>query len=396
MTLGSRGTILGAMGTVLVCLLFVRLAGGQTGLEQRAPIAEEVFKNVQVLKGISVGEFMGTMGVFSAALGMSCEDCHASGSQSWENYAIDSPRKVMARKMMAMMSAINRDNFQGRQVVTCFSCHRGSHLPKVTPNLATLYNAPVEEPDDMVTQAPGAPPADQVLDKYVQALGGAQRLAKLTSFIAKGSAEGYGPEGKRPFEVFAKAPAQRTTIIHTGNGDSTTTYDGRAGWIAAPLRPVPVLALSRHELDGVRLDAELSFPAGIKQALGRWRVGLPAVIDDREVQVVQGASAGGALATLYFDAKTGLLARLVRYADSPVGRMPTQIDYADYREVSGVKMPFRWTMAWLDGQETFEVDDVQVNVPIDAVKFARPAPPAAAGGVRQDAGGRRGGWIPAL
>jgi len=117
-------------------------------------------------------------------------------------------------------------------------------------------------------------------------------------------------------------------------------------------------------------------PARIKQALGKWRVGFPAEIDDRPVQVVQGTSAGGALATLYFDGQSGLLVRLVHYAQSPVGRMPTQIDYADYRDVSGVKVPFRWKVTWLDGVESVELTDVQPNVPIDAARFAKPAPSA--------------------
>jgi hypothetical protein len=99
--------------------------------------------------------------------------------------------------------------------------------------------------------------------------------------------------------------------------------------------------------------------------------------DDREVQVVQGTS-GGKIATLYFDAESGLLVRQLRYASSPVGRMPTQIDYSDYREVSGVKIPFRWTMLWLDGRESFEATEVQANAAIDAAKFAKPAPPKSA------------------
>jgi outer membrane lipoprotein-sorting protein len=336
-------------------------------------MAEEVFKNVQVMKGIPVDEFMNTMGVFSAALGMSCEDCHASNDSKWENYALDtSPKKRMARRMVQMVTAINKDNFSGRQMVTCWSCHRGSDHPKVTPDLTTLYDRPDEE-DDVINAAPNAPPADQILDKYIQALGGAQRVAGLRSFTAKGTSAGYGPEGTpRPVEIYAKAPNQRTTIIHTQNGDSTTVFDGRSGWISAPLRPVPVLALSGSTLEGVRLDAELSFPSSIKQTLSKWRVGFPVIINDREAQVVQGTATGGSLATFYFDSESGLLARTIRYSDSLVGRTPTQIDYSDYREVGGVKMPFRFTVSWLDGKERFELTDVQVNVAIDAGKFARP------------------------
>jgi photosynthetic reaction center cytochrome c subunit len=138
---------------------------------------------------------------------------------------------------------------------------------------------------------------------------------------------------------------------------------------------VPVLTLNGGDLEGAKLDAELSFPGRIKQALGQWRVGRPTEIDDKEVQVVQGISSGGALATLYFDGQSGLLVRLMRYTNSTVGRFPTEIDFSDYREVSGVKMPFRWKVTWLDGVESVELSDVQPNVPIDATKFGRPAPP---------------------
>jgi len=340
---------------------------------QKPQTAEDVFKNVRVLKGIPVDEFMSTMGVFSAALGMSCEDCHASNDTKWENYALDtSPRKRIARRMVQMVATINKDNFGGRQMITCWTCHRGSNSPRITPNLSTLYNLP-DDPEDIVPQAPNAPSVDQIFDKYVKALGGADRLNRVTSLVAKGTSVGYGPEGTpRPVEIFAKAPAQRTTVIHTQNGNSITTFDGQNGWSAVPLKPLPVIQLTGTALEGTKLEAELSFPARIKQMSSKWRVGFSTTINDRDVQVVQGTGAGGLLATLYFDSESGLLVRLVRYSESVVGRTPTQIDYSDYREVAGIKMPFKWTVSWLDGKENFELTDVQLNVAIDPVKFAKP------------------------
>jgi photosynthetic reaction center cytochrome c subunit len=193
--------------------------------------------------------------------------------------------------------------------------------------------------------------------------------------VAKGMYQGFDDVEKSAVEICAKAPGQRSTIIHTLSGDSTTTYDGSAGWIAAPEteKPVPMLALTGQELDGVKLEAELFFPARIKQALGNWRVGPPVTIGDREVQPVQGTAPAGATATLCFDSQSGLLMRLVRFSDSPVGRIVTQIDYGDYREVAGIKMPFRWTVTWLNGRSTFELKDVQANVQVSAAQFARPA-----------------------
>jgi photosynthetic reaction center cytochrome c subunit len=352
-------------------------ASGQAGPRPAgAPMAEEVFKNVQVLKGIPVDQFMGTMGFFSASLGLNCTDCHVDESGgNWAKYADDNSLKQTTRRMIRMVAAINQTNFGGRQAVTCNTCHRGTRQPNVMPSLALLYGAPPpDEPGDPFQQAPGQPSADQVLDKFVLAAGGAERLKSLSSLVAKGSYKGFDDAEKSGVEIFARSSGERTTVVHTLSGDSTTTFDGRAGWIAAPEteKPVPLLAVTGQDLDGMKLEAELWFPARIKQALGKWRVGARMTIDDREVQPIQGTTAGGGTATLCFDVESGLLVRLVRFSESPVGRLVSQIDYADYRDVAGVKMPFRWTVSWLDGRSVFELSDVKANVAIDASKFAKP------------------------
>jgi hypothetical protein len=133
--------------------------------------------------------------------------------------------------------------------------------------------------------------------------------------------------------------------------------------------------LEAGDLEGAKVDAALSFPMRLKQALTQWRVGLPTTIDDRDVQILQGTSDGRYPVNLYFDSKSGLLVRVVRYTDSPVGLNPTQTDFDDYRDVVGVKMPFRWTVSWLDGRSIITLTDVQPNVAIDAAKFAKPAAP---------------------
>jgi len=278
-----------------------------------------------------------------------------------------------------MMTAINKTYFGGKQVLTCYTCHRGGDQPTITPNLAALYSAPPEEPKDIVPQAKGAPSADQIFDKYLQALGGPQRLANLTSIAAKGTMLGYGVGAeKQSLEIYAKAPGQRTLIVHSPDGDNITTLDGRSGWIAGPQIagpeiPVPVLTLTGGDLDGLKLEANLTFPTSINQAFSQWRVGLQTEIDDHQAHVVQGSTPGGAFATLYFDVDSGLLIRVMHYTDSFVGRFPTQIDYSDYREVSGIKVPFRWTVVWLDGQQTFELTEVQSNVSIEATRFSKPS-----------------------
>jgi outer membrane lipoprotein-sorting protein len=338
-------------------------------------MAEEVFKNVQILKGIPVDEFMGTMGIIAASVGRGCSECHLLDSSSdWALYAEDTPLKQATRRMLLMVKQINDANFGGRQVVTCYSCHRGQQRPRVTPSLVALYAAPPDEPDDIVDAVSDGPTADQVLDKYVAAIGGAANIAALTSYHAQGTYQGWDDQQPYALQVYARAPNQRLWSWRSVYGERTMVYDGRDGWVMASNveRPVPLEFLSGQELDGTRFEAGLTFPMRIKQALTQTRVGLPVSINDRDVQVVQGR-AGGALVTLYFDVESGLLTRLMRYVDSPIGRIVTQYDYEDYRPVAGVRMPFKWTRTWLDGRSVFQLTNVQPNVQIPAERFARPS-----------------------
>ena len=391
MKLASKSSIVRTLEIVLVSLLGAGLAvaqvpsGGQATAAEKPPMSEEVFKNVQVFRGIPVDEFMGTMGFFAAALSLNCTDCHVkAANDDWARYADDTPLKQTARKMVLMVRTINQANFGGKPEVTCYSCHRSGNRPKVIPNLAEQYGFPPDDPNEIESHGEAltrdAPSVDQILDRYVRAVGAAQQAARLTSFIAKGTYSGYDTsDDKVPVEVYAKAPNQRSTILHVpvGDGvtkDGTTVFDGRAGWINDAHTLVPMLALTGGNLDGARVDAVLSFPGGIKQALTNWRGGFPETsIDGRDVQVVQGTS-GKSTVKLYFDKQSGLLVRQVRYAQTMVGLNPTQIDYSDYRDVAGVKLPFKWLVTWTGGQSTFEMNQVQPNAPIDARQFAKPAP----------------------
>jgi photosynthetic reaction center cytochrome c subunit len=384
---------MGSAVAALLCLAVVAVPRAQS--QTKAQKSDEAFKNVQVLKGIPVDDFVGTMGVMSAALGFDCSECHANAGTDKVDWAADTPRKVTARKMVTMVATINRSNFAGVQDVTCWTCHRGRDRPATTPTLETIYGQGPIDLDDVFGQAPGQPTADQVIDKYIQAIGGAQRLAGLTSYVAKGTSVGFGGfGGGGQVQIYAKSPAQRTVIIEfkdaPGRGDSIRSYDGKSGWIKTPLTVLGEYEASGGELDGARLDAELQFPGQIKQVLSNLRVGLPATISDlpgpssqtgdqvaeikdRPVVAVQGTTPGGTVATLYFDRTSNLLLRLVRYSKSPIGRIPTQIDYSDYRDVGGIKMPFRVTFAWLDGRDAIQLSEVQTNVAIDAGRFGRPA-----------------------
>ena len=344
--------------------------------------AGQFFKNVttSTLKDLSVDDFLGAMGVITGDLGFDCADCHPGAGGDKADFVIDSlATKKMARKMIEMVATINKTNFSGVQMVTCYTCHHGRDIPVTSIPLDRVYSGPEQEDDDVVPKAVGGPSATEILDKYIQVMGGAQRLAGLTSFVATGSSLGYGGfGGDGEFTIYSKGgnPVQRTTQItfkdHPDRGDSTWSFDGRTGWIKTPRGLFSMYELVGGELDGARLEAQLAFPGNIKQTLNNWRTGLRRAIDNKDYLIVQGSGPKGLLATLYFDEETGYLRRLVRYTPSPVGRIAVQIDYTDYRDVGGIKFPFELQFSWLDGRYTAKIKDIKTNVAIDAAKFGQP------------------------
>jgi outer membrane lipoprotein-sorting protein len=370
------------MAISAIWMLNIASAAGQA-VPAKQLLSEQAFKNVTVLKGIPVDEFMDTMGFISASTNYNCTDCHVEpkAEGDWSVYAEETPRKAIARRMILMVQAINKTNFGGARAVTCYTCHRNIQgAPKITPSLADQYGEPpTPDPNEVVItrQAPGAPAADQIFDKYLQAVGGAQKAAAITSIVFKGTYQGYA-EPKAPVEIYVKAPNQRAMIVHTDGGDRTTTFDGSNGWMAAPAadKPFPVIRFTNGDLDAARLDAALSFPAGIREAITKPLAGSSS-IDDKDVLVVQGTASGGrSPLKLYFDKQSGLLVRQVRYADTLIGRVPIQVDYSDYRDVAraGVKLPFHVITTWTDGRSDVLLTSAETNVAIDAAKFNQPPP----------------------
>jgi photosynthetic reaction center cytochrome c subunit len=386
MSFRSKPLVLAAAGMAVVGLSGLALVRQAAAQAVRAPApavgktAGEAFKNVTTatLKPLTVDDFLGTMGVMAAALGYDCADCHPGAGTDKADFVIDTPKKRMARRMVDMVAGINKTYFGNVQNVTCFTCHHGRDLPSTTIALDKLYGPPNEEKTDVIEAGVGVPSATSILDKYIAAVGGAQKLATLKSYEATGSSLGYeGLGGGGSFQIFAKAPDQRAVVIefkdHPERGDSARLFDGREGWVKSPRGLLGNYTVTGNELEGMKLDAVLSFPGQVKTALTNWRVGNDDVIDGNDVHVVQGRGPKGLLATLYFDTKTGYLLRLLRYSASPIGHIPTQVDYSDYRDVNGIKFPFKYTFSWLDGKDAFQLREVKLNVPIDQSKFEKPA-----------------------
>jgi len=364
------------LGVVFVFSWAVVVATGQTGpansATSKGKVTEEAYKNIQTLKGIPADQLIPAMQFITYSLGVECSFCHVEGAFEKD----DKKPKQAARKMMQMMFAINHDNFEGKRKVTCYSCHRGSSHPLSTPIIADA-GAPAlsedfqHEDEDESGQVPAdVPSTDQIIAKYVDALGGASAIGKLSTRVEKGTINLGGRQ--LPIEIFSTVPGKRMTVIHLPNGDSITTYDGTSGWTSAPDRPVR--DISAPEAASARAETDLQLPIRFKQLFSDLRTGKPEKIESHAVYVVSGLNAGEPAAKFYFDERSGLLLRLVRYVDSPLGRNPTQIDYSDYRDQGGVKISFQRTIARPGARFTIQIEEARGNVHVDDARFVRPAP----------------------
>jgi photosynthetic reaction center cytochrome c subunit len=329
-------------------------------------LAEEQFKNIQALKGVPADLVFPSMQFITASLGVECEYCHVREGQKLVFEKDDKKTKQTARKMMEMMFAINKENFEGHREVTCYSCHRGAPDPVGTPIITD------EEPKPEVERAAAAtkpvlPPADQLLDKYLADVGGEAALHEVSSRIEKGKITANGQQ--LPIEVYSKAPDKRFSVMHMPNGESITAFDGKQGWLSSGGR---THLMTAAENDAVRIDADLYFAARVKTLYKKFTVAPGEKIDGHDTYLVVGQNEGQPPLRLYFDQQSGFLVRLVRYAETALGRMPTQIDYADYRDADGVRIPFRWTLARPGGRFTIQIDQVEQNVPVDDAKFTPP------------------------
>ena len=344
----------------------VALALGAAALlahAQETKTAEQVYKNIVALKGTPADQLIPTMQFISSALGLECGSCHVQGKFD----ADDKQAKKSAREMIEMTLAINKGHFNGRLQITCFTCHRGSEHPVSVPPVMESDAAP--HPEMRAPSSGANPTPDEILAKYVAAVGGADAMKKITTRVMTGKIIVGGNQA--PIELYTKAPNKRISFSQMGSGHSITAFDGTTGWLGNTGRPAR--EMSAAEAQAADLDAEFYLPLRIKEMFPQLRRGRPEEINGSLCDVLNASHPGQGPVRFYFDQKTGLLVRMLRLADTPVGRNPTQIDYADYRDAGGVKIPFRWTLARTNGRFTIQIDEVKNNVPIDDAKFAKPA-----------------------
>lgn len=335
--------------------------------------AVQSFKNIQVLKDIPSDQLIPSMQFITNSLGVECDFCHVEGAFDKD----DKDEKKIARKMMTMMITINQENFEGKKIVSCNTCHRGTPHPQGIPVITTEAREPIpteEMEREHHEHDANLPPPDPVLDAYIKSVGGQDALAKIKSVTEKAGME-MGPGHNVAVEIYEERPDRRVSIAHMQGGtDSVTGYNGSEGWLTFPKRPVRVM--NGDEQYAAKLDAEFLVPSDPRKVFAELKSAKADTIDGKEVNVVLGINPGQPTVKLYFDKQTGLLVRMLRYANTPLGLNPTQVDFADYRPQSGAKIPFQWTIARPLGRFTMKVESVQVNEAIDPSKFKKPeAPP---------------------
>jgi len=352
---------------IMARLLCAPMAAQTINSQNSTAPAEQTYKNIQVLKGFSSNQLLPAMQFITASLGVDCSFCHVENHLDQD----DKKPKQIARKMMQMMTAINQANFEGNRKVTCNTCHHGFRIPAGIP---AISEDGLLRPPDADTQATSAnlPGRDDLINKFVVALGGEKAIENISSRVVNGTAIFAGRE--IAIEVFNKAPDKSVSMMHLPNGDSVSSFDGQQGWVAGPGRPAH--EMSSVEVEGARMDDDLQFALHLKKLYPELKPALPETITGHDAYQLIAENSGQPRLRLYFDQQTGLLLRLIRYGDSPLGLNPVRVDYQDYRAIDGVQVPYRWTVARPSGQFTIQVNEMKQNVPIDDARFARPSEPA--------------------
>jgi hypothetical protein len=343
-------------------------AEAATSKTEQAQTTEQKFKNIQVLKGIPADQLIPAMQFISASLGVECEYCHVQHAMDKD----DKKPKLTARKMITMMMQIDADNFKNAREVTCYTCHRGSVHPVGTPILSAENSPAFHAPEEEAAAATVLPSAQAILDKYLAAVGGAAALQKIKTRVQTGNIE--VADKKYPIEIYSQGPDKRVSISRLPSGPSITAFNGEAGWLSAPNG---IRRMSSAEQQAARIDAELYFPLQLPQMYQDFEVGSGEVIDGKATYLVSATGNDTPGLRLYFEQESGLLVRLIRFAETPLGRNPTEIDYADFRVADGVKLAYRWTLARPNGRFTIQIDAVKQNVPVDQGQFVTPSVPEA-------------------
>ena len=350
-----------------VVFLFVVTGAGLDSLSLASPAdsdpaaqeksAEQVYRNIQALKGVPASQLQQVMALFTGSLGVKCNYCHTNPFEK-----DDKPAKQTARRMINMVFDLNRGSFGGRNAITCYSCHRGQPKPDTVLALGRnlfLPQAAAATPDKLM------PTVDQILERYVQALGGRELLEKFTTRVSRGSR--VGADGVLvPEEVYQKAPNKLLVVTSYPNAALSVRLNGQRAWAGDKDKDNEITG---EELAELTREGNFYKENSLKELYASMNAAGKATIAEKEAYVIEASSRSGNLERLYFDVQTGLLIRRYRESKTVLGPFPLQTDFEDYQVVDGLKLPLtiRWSMpgrVW--GRR---IAEVKHNVAIEDGKF---------------------------
>jgi hypothetical protein len=342
--------------------VFTRSSYMQTVQPQTVQIqtAGQKFKNIKVLNDMPADQLGKAMNIMSASLGVDCNFCHVSETEFEKD---GKKEKDIARKMITMTLGLNKDFFDGKLEVSCNTCHQGHEHPQSAINLSPPPAPP------RPAQPKEKPTIDTIIDNYVKALGGREALNKVKTRTIK--AQRIEADGKttETEEVYLKAPNRSLVITAYDKYIVSEAYDGVKAWKRGDSDPVTLYV---DEAEQIKREAELFQPANLKSMYAQIGYTATDKLKDREVYVVRATTASGTRERLYFDVQTGLLVRRAASIVTMIGVFNYQVDYEDYKDFGGVKVPTttRWSMPNLSW--TRKVLEVKNNTPIDDAKFSLP------------------------
>lgn len=215
------------------------------------------------------------------------------------------------------------------------------------------------------------PTTGQVLESYIEAIGGRETIAGLTTRFCLGRMIHDLHWSRPPYEVvpiagYATSSDRMLMVEHKSGGIRCEGFDGETAWVqdagGVTVNDSPIRSKTAWLLDPQgALRMEEYFP-GLE-------VTSKESLDGRIVYVLEPAELDRAHFALYFDAETGLLVRVGYYWE-----------LKDYRDVDGIKVPYRIDMSRKGGSSTIVLDFVKHNLPMDKPLFATPDAARASGG----------------
>lgn len=324
-------------------------------------------KNVKILKGLTALQLQRQMNLMRAGLGVGCDYCHViSEEKGWQFALDDKHEKEEAREMILLTIGINEKYFDGKPVVTCFTCHNGNRRPALTASLPQAQ-PPFPTP---VTDRSKFPAAKDIIAKYITAIGGpeaAQKIETAPTRVLKGTrlfADGKTTSALEVYESGDRILVNTTT----DEGNPITQFtDGVGGWVRDKDGVHP---MRESQLENFRSIAAAFRPFDHSTVSENARVATKARIDDRDMWVVSSRNEKGDT-RLYFDAETGLLRRRLVLVNGPIGKLPEQTDFDDYRSVNGAKVPFSITTSFVDPWigSTRRATEITIGGPVDEGMF---------------------------